>query len=134
MWRSRVAEAYAKSLLANHPEIQVSSSGIEASKNYVGPISSYTKTRLEEDNLWKYAYPEWIQTTQQVINDSDLLVFMNDRVYEDANKIFKLPREKSIMWHIPDRDEIYEDIKTNVSKLLTKYLVLVFQIQIPPRI
>lgn len=123
VWRSRVAEAYAKSLLVNHPEIKVSSSGIEAAKNYLGPISPYTKARLEEDNLWQYAHPEWVQTTQQIINDSDLLVFMNDSVYEDAKKLFQVPSNKSIIWHIPDIDEIYEDIKTNVGKLLTKYLV-----------
>jgi protein-tyrosine-phosphatase len=123
VWRSRVAEAYARSLLADHPDIEVSSSGIEASRNYDGPISRYAKIRLEQDNILQYAHPEWTQTTQQTINDFDLLIFMNDTVYGDARKLFKIPSDKSIIWHIPDRDEIYDDIKTNVRKLLESKLI-----------
>ncbi len=122
VWRSRVAEAYAKSLIVNHPEIKVSSSGIEASRNFQGPSSPYTKQRLEQDHLWQFAHPKWTQTTQDIIDNSDLLVFMNDSVYKDADKLFKLPSGKLIIWHIPDIDDIYDDIKLNVSKLISSYI------------
>jgi len=122
VWRSRVAEAYAKYLLHDNSDIHISSSGIEASKDYVGPINIYTKLLLVRDGLWQYAHPDWVQTTQKIIDESDLTVFMNHDVYHDAVGLFKIPEKGLVIWAIPDRDEEYENIKSNVDKLVSKYL------------
>lgn len=118
VWRSKVAEAYAKSLLRNSSHIEVSSSGIEATKSYDGPFSQYTKQILERDNLWQYAHPQWVQTTQAIIDKTDLLVFLNQDVFDDACHILDVPRQKSIIWNVPDKNDSYESIKILVKELI----------------
>lgn len=120
IWRSRIAEAYAKSLLKDDDNIIISSSGIEAGRNLEGDISAYTRQVLEMDNLWTHAKPKWTQTSQALIDGSDQIVFLDNDIFEDAKSLFNIPKAKTIVWRIPGRNDVVEQIKQNVRELLSK--------------
>lgn len=122
VYRSRLAEAYAKSLLSANTDIEISSSGIRASQNFFGDAKIDTVKALEADNLTKYLAPSWQQTTQELIDSVDILVFMSPTVYGDAAKSYKLPKDKCIIWHIKDVDNIYPQIKQQVDSLMKQYI------------
>ena len=77
---------------------------------------------LEVDNLKHHLAPNWLQTTQELIDSLDVIVFMNDSVYDDASKLFNLPKEKCVTWHIKDVDNIYPQVKEQVDILMSKYV------------
>jgi protein-tyrosine-phosphatase len=116
--RSRLAEAYTKSLTQENTGLSVISSGIEADRNLNGPIVAFVKLLLEKDNLLKYTGTTWTQTTQQMIDDSDMLIFMSDDVYEDAVNGLKIPLKKTQIWRIPDAQGVNEQINSNVDELI----------------
>ena len=49
--RSRLAEAYTKSLTQEIEDVTILSSGIEADRDLSGPIVPFVKLSLENDNL-----------------------------------------------------------------------------------
>ncbi len=122
VYRSRLAEAYAKSLLPANCNIEISSSGIQASLNLSGDVDVDTVKALEADNLKKHLVPSWQQTTQKLIDSIDVLVFMSETVYEDAAKLYKLPKDRCVIWHIKDIDNIYPQVKEQVNMLMKSYL------------
>jgi len=122
VYRSRLAEAYAKSLLKKDNEVQISSSGIQAELCLSGDVDTRAVKALEADNLKKYLAPSWQQTTQELINDVDIIVFMNNSVYQDALKLYNLSHDKCIVWHIKDVDNIYPQVKQQVDLLMNKYV------------
>ena len=122
VYRSRLAEAYAKSLLKDNSDIEISSSGIEAKHALNGDVDIDAVKALEADNLKKHLVPSWQQTTQDLIDSLDLLVFMNDSVYDDASKLFNLPKDKCVTWHIKDVDNIYPQVKEQVDILMRNYV------------
>lgn len=122
VYRSRLAEAYAKSLLRDDSDIQISSSGIEAKLALNGNVDVDAVKALEVDNLKHHLAPNWLQTTQELIDSLDVIVFMNDSVYDDASKLFNLPKEKCVTWHIKDVDNIYPQVKEQVDILMSKYV------------
>jgi protein-tyrosine-phosphatase len=122
VYRSRLAEAYAKSLLKDDSDIEISSSGIEAKLALHGDVVIDALKALEADNLKKHLAPSWQQTTQDLIDRVDLLVFMNDSVYHDASKLYNLPKDKCVIWHIKDVDNIYPQVKKQVDILMSKYV------------
>ena len=117
VYRSRLAEAYAKSILNDESKIKVSSSGIEANRALNGDVDTDTVKALKADNRLNYLVPSWQQTTQEIIDTNDLIVFMNNTVYEDAAKLYTLPQEKCVIWHVKDVDHIYPQVKENVDEL-----------------
>lgn len=74
--------------------MNIISSGIEAKQGLNGDILLYAKQLLKDENLLRYAKPMWTQTTQKMIDDSNIIVFLNEDVYEDAVKLFKIPAGK----------------------------------------
>ena len=122
VYRSRLAEAYAKSLLPMNSNIVISSSGIQASLNLNGVVGVDTVKALEADNLKKHLVPSWQQTTQELIDNVDVLVFMSQTVFDDANKSYKLPKDKCVIWHIKDVDNIYPQVKQQVDVFMENYL------------
>ena len=122
VYRSRLAEAYAKSLLRDDSDIQISSSGIEAKLALNGNVDVDAVKALEVDNLKHHLAPNWLQTTQELIDSLDVIVFMNDSVYDDASKLFNLPKEKCVTWHIKDVDNIYPQVKEQVDILMRNYV------------
>ncbi len=102
-FRSRFAEAYAKSLIADKPAvIKIISSGIEAYTDEDGPISKWGRYLIQQNNLEAYNKPHWTQTSQVLIDESDYLVFMNKDVYETSAKLFNLSDKALAVWDILD--------------------------------
>jgi protein-tyrosine-phosphatase len=122
--RSRLAEAYAKSLTLDVHEITILSSGIEADRDLNGPIVPFVKLILQNENLLQFTGTTWTQTTQLMIDCSDVIVFMNDDVYEDSRKQFDIPLTMSQTWQIVDVEGVFEQIKTAVDKLLSKLQIV----------
>lgn len=118
IYRSRLAEAYAKALLKDTDAYMVSSSGIEADFGLAGDVASTTIQIAEAEAITDYLAPTWTQTNQSLIDSADIIVFMSKSVYSDATAFLSLPKEKVHIWNIPDAPGVYPDIKRNVDVLL----------------
>jgi hypothetical protein len=73
---------------------------------------------LENENLLQFTGTSWTQTTQALIDGSDVLVFMNDDVFDDAMKRFDIPVEKSHRWQISDVQGVQGQIRSAVDGLI----------------
>ena len=128
VFRSRIAQALTNRYLVG---VMPQSSGIEADKNYSGRISAHCEFLLKKHNMIKLTQDNWIQTTQSLINKSDLSIFLSQDVYDDSLKIFDINGNHEI-WNIEDinikemneiykyesvLNEIFENIKENVLDL-----------------
>ncbi len=122
--RSRLAAAYAKSLTQELDDVTVLSSGIEADRDLNGPIVPFVKLLLQNENLLQFAGTSWTQTTQSMIDDSDVLIFMSDDVYEDAMKRFDIPLAISQTWQVPDKQGVGGQIKSAVEILLLQLKIM----------
>ena len=118
--RSRIAEAYTQSLTQDILDVTVISSGIEADHDLNGPIVPFVKLLLQNDNLLQFTGTTWTQTTQRMIDDSDVLIFMSVDVYDDATKRFKIPLASSQTWQIPDTQGVNGQIRSAVDMLLSQ--------------
>ena len=118
VYRSRLAEAYAASLLDKEDSAVVSSSGVEASLALNGDVDPEAVRLLELDELSHHLVPTWHQTTQEDIDKNDIVVFMSKSIYNQAKDQFTIPAEKARIWDVPDIDGIYPLIKKNVEELL----------------
>jgi len=98
--RSRMAEAYLKS--KNISGIKVSSSGIYATHNLNGSLSKYAQTVLKEYNILDYASIAWIQTTKEILESADLVIFMSDRQFEFCRNELKCIPKEYFIWNIGD--------------------------------
>lgn len=125
-FRSRLAEEYFRSQNKNNNIIRVMSSGIQADQRLNGGISYLAKQLLARHNLISHK-KSWTQTTQRNINNSTIVIFMSQTVFEDADKRFDLSSTKYIVWNIPDvkknsseagleeAENIYKKIITNIQ-------------------
>lgn len=118
VYRSRLAEAYAVSFLKEKNLAAVSSSGIEAELALNGDVDRETVRLLKQEKIHGHLAPKWHQTTQNDIDDNDLIVFMSQSLYEDAAELFNIPANKVSVWDIRDIDGIYPDIKNKVNELI----------------
>lgn len=91
-YRSRMAEAYLKS--KKLPNVEVSSSGIEAEGTWAGTLALYTMTTMKKHHLESYLSKNWHQTTKDLLEDQDLVIFMSKH-HED----FCLNKLKSRIKH-----------------------------------
>jgi protein-tyrosine-phosphatase len=122
--RSRLAEAYAKSLALDLHDITILSSGIEADRDLNGPIVPFVKRLLQNENLLLLTGTSWTQTTQSMIDHSDVMIFMNDDVYEDSVTQFNIPLARSQTWQIADVQGVYGQIKLAVDTLLSQLQIV----------
>lgn len=121
VYRSRLAEAYAKSLLPEKAD-SISSSGIEAKLALNGNVDPEAVLQLEAGGIKQYLTTSWHQTTQKDVDDNDMIIFMSQTLYEQASKLFDIDDNKVEVWNIPDVDGIYSLIKENVDSLVqTKF-------------
>jgi 8-oxo-dGTP pyrophosphatase MutT (NUDIX family)/protein-tyrosine-phosphatase len=99
-FRSRLAEAYAKSL--HIPGATFKSAGVAATNNYSGPIWIHTKALLDEENLSQYGKPSWTQLTQSILTRANIVVCLNREVYDSALQLgLKFPL-RTYIWSITD--------------------------------
>lgn len=118
--RSRLAEAYTRSLTQEIVDVTILSSGIQADRDLNGPIVPFVKLLLQDDNLLHFTGTTWTQTTQRMIDDSDKVIFMSDDVYEDAMKRFEVPLAMSQTWQIADTQGVNGQIRSAVDRLLSQ--------------
>jgi protein-tyrosine-phosphatase len=102
--RSLIAETYLKSL--EIPDLSVLSSGTGVDKFCETDTPNLLKTLsvLKGHGLAKYAKSKPDQLTQQRINDDDITVVLNDRVFSDASELVRLPAN-TIIWSVTDIGE-----------------------------
>jgi len=101
-YRSRLAAAYFAELSGRR--FVVSSSGIRAAESHPRTIKPYTRTVAAAQKL-KHGLngiPE--QTTERLLQDADVIVFMNKDVYDDALKEYAFDVRKAVVWNVPDID------------------------------
>lgn len=105
-FRSIIAEAYLRSLAM--PGVVVSSSGTVASEHIAGnqKDAPIMQALLERHGLKSYAKDAWGDDIhQEAINESSLVIVMNQRVYDEAKtKGIILPNDTEI-WSISDVGE-----------------------------
>jgi protein-tyrosine-phosphatase/8-oxo-dGTP pyrophosphatase MutT (NUDIX family) len=99
-FRSRLAEAYAKSL--KHDGYTVSSSGIETAAHENIDVSPFTLAIAKKHKLSTKLSAHKRQTTKKILTDADVLVFLNKDIYDDAMGEFKVDARKAVVWNIDD--------------------------------
>ncbi|MDX1535821.1 MAG: low molecular weight phosphatase family protein [Candidatus Spechtbacterales bacterium] len=120
IYRSRIAEAYLKS--KNISKVKASSSGTNA-EYYSGKIiSSFATNVLREEGLLEYASRKMKQTTREVLNDADLIIFMTKEHYDWAVDSLGYKGDNYEIWDIKDigSEEIVKSIKANVDSLVNR--------------
>jgi len=100
IYRSRLAEAYCASRSA--PEARVFSSGTQAGLNGTAPISPYAAEILARFGLSSHASPHWQRTTADLIEASDVLVFMESEHLRHCESWIEKTRQRVEVWEIED--------------------------------
>lgn len=128
-FRSRLAKAYFDSLKCEN--IETSSSGVEATKNLNGIICWYTQKIITENGLKLFEEATWTQTTPEILNQADYIIFMQTHHLLDCQKNFNYNSTNYEIWEINDMSEdkcqdleriqesreIFEKIKSKVDEL-----------------
>lgn len=102
-YRSRLAEAFARQL--GHPHIAVSSSGIESWNYNLYPRNYLTRPSAamrDEFKLRQYFAHNRTQTTDELLQAADLIIFMSPDVAHDAAKHFTFNHDKAVTWRVSD--------------------------------
>ena len=106
-YRSRLAEAYLKSILSSK-ELFVSSSGIEVDKFRLsnGPICWYAMRLMKRHNLIPFMSWSEQQTTASLLKDVDLLICMTQKQLDYCQKNLGYRDKPHEVWNIPDLNEM----------------------------
>jgi isopentenyl-diphosphate Delta-isomerase len=101
-FRSRLAAAYFDTLVGDN--FYVTSSGIGAltSNSGIQTAEPYTKATAKVHDLRHGITKHKTQTTNKLLEDADVIIFMNKDVYEDALKDYTFDIRKSLVWHVSD--------------------------------
>lgn len=102
VYRSRLAAAYMATLLDER--FAISSSGIGASTanskfKTVGPI---TKATARAHKLAHQIKTTKTQTTSRLLDEADVIIFMNKDVYDDALREYEFDVRKCLVWDVAD--------------------------------
>ena len=109
-YRSRLAEAYCKS--KKIPDVDISSSGLIAHQNEHGPISWYALRILSRRNLIPFMSNLPTQTTPEILQDADLVIFLGKHNYTFAKKYFTYDKQNHEVWNIADLDQFTNSMTT----------------------
>ncbi len=99
-YRSRLAEMYLNSKQLS--DIKATSSGIEADRNLSGIIGWYTQRIVQRHHLIQFEKPKWDQTTKDLLESGDFVVFMNEDIHKEVVEKFGFNGQKFEVWNIPD--------------------------------
>jgi AICAR transformylase/IMP cyclohydrolase PurH len=92
-----MAEAYTKSLNYSESD-KVSSSGIQAILALNGEVDPVAVDELEKDGISNLLSPTWRQTTQSMLDDSEVVVILSMSLRNDMQSSFILDDFKVIVW------------------------------------
>lgn len=98
-FRSRLAEAYAKSLELDGFEF--SSSGI-AAHLFEQRLPKHAEIPARKHQILSRMSSGQHQTTNEILEEQDLIIFMKPDVLKEANKLFKVDERKVIEWNVDD--------------------------------
>lgn len=105
-FRSIIAETYLRSLQI--PGVEACSSGTVAGQDKAGNAENYKRVLvlLGRHNIAHFVKPDFAEDIEQgMLDSSDIVVFMNERVYEEAAGKFSFPKE-TLVWNISDLGEL----------------------------
>lgn len=135
VFRSRLAEAYAKYLLKNHPQFTITSSGVNANHGENGPIAWYALKIIADNDLLDYISPFWVQTTASTLDSQDKIIFIEPWHQEQCRLRFDYHKNNYETWDVTDiQSEItdeeiiefsqtqFEKIKVYVTKLVNSLI------------
>lgn len=131
IYRSRLAEAYLKSSVKDGIW-DISSSGISAKKHNLHlTISPWTTRIADNEHISQWLNDIKTQTSNQLLQKSDLIIFMSQDVYRDAKRFYDFNEAICLVWDINDVKDwpkelssvekgkkTYEQIKRKVSQLI----------------
>jgi protein-tyrosine-phosphatase len=135
-FRSILAEAYLNSLKIK--DLRAMSSGTRASADRPVNLNAYTATLglLAKKGIRQFAKVDYgDQVTQSRLAGADLVICMNQRVYDECQQLVALPAGTRI-WSVADigepgriahtesgrnlrREEVYQEIVTGISELIS---------------
>lgn len=105
IFRSRIADAYFNSLgLKNIKSISSGTVAHDHSPSNIKNQEICNKV-ISEHGLSKFNKNGWDQLTNERLNEGDLVVFMNNIVKTECQKLFGLPQSYNV-WNIADNYEI----------------------------
>jgi len=103
VFRSRLAEAYCTRYIEEkRVDLKISSSGVLAEKNIPGPIAWYTNRISFHEDLIQFMKVSWDQTTAQMLESADLIVFMEEYHFNWCQDHLGYKKENYEIWNIPD--------------------------------
>ena len=137
VFRSRLAECYARYLLKNHPQFTVTSSGIDAAKAENGPISWVALRIIFNEKLLSYLSSTWSQTTPEILHQQDLIIFLQPYHFEQSRLRFDYHASNYETWDIADTtpqmsddekivfsEKQFQEIKIKVNQLVNRLIQL----------
>jgi len=105
-YRSRLAAAYFDTLVDARFHITSSGIGAQRSTSGIQTAEPYTKATAKAHDLRHGITKHKTQTTDKLLADADVIVFMNKDVYDDALKEYAFDIRKCQVWHVPDFDSL----------------------------
>jgi len=93
-----MAEAYARSL--ELPGFSFSSCGIKAQRNLNGPITWPAVRIAQHRGFQRYLKAKWTQATKALLEEADLVVYLDPSVAADATHI--APHTHAETWNVAD--------------------------------
>jgi protein-tyrosine-phosphatase len=135
-FRSRLAESYLNS--KHIPGLKVSSSGIEAINDVNGPITWYAQRIIEEQKLVPGEKMIWTQTTKELLESADLVIFMLPQHFDTCVTKFGFKGKNYEIWDVEDvlddnttddkltiqkSELVFEKIKANIEDLIARSFV-----------
>lgn len=118
IYRSRLAEAYLRSIV---PNILISSSGTKASLQNKGSIVWYAQRILYRQNLLPFMKMMWSDTTEKDLKNADLVIFLGQKNYDLCREKFSFNSDY-LIWDLPDFDDRHLNGKPTDISEETKYL------------
>lgn len=135
--RSLIAETYLKSLNINNVNVISSGTNVNWDDPQEREYFANTLSVLDMHGIKPFAKQLPEQLTQECVENQDVVVFMNQRVIDEAAKIVTLP-PNTLSWDIVDigeghrtdrsnrelyEEEIYKEITQKVNELVYSRLV-----------
>ncbi|HEU5004646.1 MAG TPA: NUDIX domain-containing protein [Candidatus Saccharimonadales bacterium] len=113
-YRSRLAEAYAKSL--NLKGFEFSSSGV-AAHLFEQRKPYYADLLAKNHMLLRFLSATQVQTSSKLLDEQDMIIFMHPDVLEQAKKEYQINMFKVHCWNIDDLWQICLERKVSESDL-----------------
>ena len=107
-YRSRMAEAYARSL--KPIGLTFSSAGSEAYQNDNGPVTWVAARIFANYNLVPHASAHWTQVSQPLLDAADYVVFLHPDIERFCHAKYQLPEKSWETWDIEDTDSTDDQI------------------------